>query len=564
MKRPIFRRLLAVTGSVALGLMGAVALGSPAQAHHPELEPVAICATDGWTINWTIENSETQWEGKITKITPSPTGSLTGGTLAVGKTLPKKNKGSLTAVQKVGLDVKKVSLYVEVLWEKQPGTRDDVTESRTVSTDLKLSDCALGISVTGSASCDNVTGKWNVKWAVTNQSLVDTTAFVITTGGDTTAVRYGTTWQKLANESDIVGLKDKDPIGAGKTREATQVVPGNASGARLKVKLESATDWNKKEVYATEVLEFSEACVKKVAKPEALFASTCDVVTVNLTNDAAATKNAEFTITGANGFSKTVSVEPGKSTTVEVPKESATGIKVTAAGMPDRTYSWADSADCHPIGVKVDSTCLNLKITLDNPANGKQTTIVLTPTKGDAVTKTLAPGTVETVDFPLGEESSLSVEVTIDGKKWDTVSWATPRGCETVEGEVVSTCTGLTFNIVNPEDGSPAEIVLDPSNGDAVKFTLQPTEKATKEFTATGDTLSVDITVNGVKLKTETWQKPEKCNAPSPSPSPSAPPTLPKTGTNVTIFVISGLLLVAVGFAVFMLARRRRLNMTEV
>ena len=45
---------------------------------------------------------------------------------------------------------------------------------------------------------------------------------------------------------------------------------------------------------------------------------------------------------------------------------------------------------------------------------------------------------------------------------------------------------------------------------------------------------------------------------------PSAPPTLPKTGTNVTIFVIAGLLLVAVGFAVFMLARRRRLNLSEV
>jgi hypothetical protein len=43
LNRPL-KRLLALTGSVLLGTLGAIALGSPAQAHHNTISAGKVCA----------------------------------------------------------------------------------------------------------------------------------------------------------------------------------------------------------------------------------------------------------------------------------------------------------------------------------------------------------------------------------------------------------------------------------------------------------------------------------------------------------------------------------------
>lgn len=56
--RPALRRVLAVAAAAAIGLIGAVAIGSPASAHHSEVSGVPYCdvETGEWVVTWTIDS----------------------------------------------------------------------------------------------------------------------------------------------------------------------------------------------------------------------------------------------------------------------------------------------------------------------------------------------------------------------------------------------------------------------------------------------------------------------------------------------------------------------------
>lgn len=129
-----------------------------------------------------------------------------------------------------------------------------------------------------------------------------------------------------------------------------------------------------------------------------------------------------------------------------------------------------------------------------------------------------------------------------------------------------SDCTGVaTVTLMNAKDATKAAVfeVKGAGGFTTEKITIQPGEDPVKVTVPKAAATAIEVFENGVKID-EYQAEAKECPTPTPSASPSAPPTLPKTGANVTIFVVSGLLLVALGFAVFMLARRRRLNMTEV
>ncbi|MEU7999602.1 LPXTG cell wall anchor domain-containing protein [Catellatospora sp. NPDC049111] len=129
-----------------------------------------------------------------------------------------------------------------------------------------------------------------------------------------------------------------------------------------------------------------------------------------------------------------------------------------------------------------------------------------------------------------------------------------------------SDCTGVaTVTLMNAKDATKAAVfeVKGAGGFTSEKITIQPGEDPVKVTVPKAAATAIEVFENGVKID-EYQAEAKECPTPTPSASPSAPPTLPRTGANVTVFVVSGLLLVALGFAVFMLARRRRLNMTEV
>lgn len=62
------KRVLGLTGSVVVGLAGAVTFASAAQAHHPNVEGVAECLADGsWQVTWKV--AEGDWPGKPDDLT---------------------------------------------------------------------------------------------------------------------------------------------------------------------------------------------------------------------------------------------------------------------------------------------------------------------------------------------------------------------------------------------------------------------------------------------------------------------------------------------------------------
>lgn len=581
MKRP-FTRLLALAGSVALGLVGAVALASPASAHHTTVTGTAVCTADEWVITWTVENWETEMTATLQKVTADPNTEVTN--ITAGATLPKSTKsgkdwtlGKLVGEQRVPLSKKEAELEVKGKWT------NGNTATNKGSVKLDTDQCGEYTTiVTGAAKCDSDTGTWVVTWAVTNKHYKkDATASVITKNGpdaENSAVKTGDTWTTLADEDVIVGLKDGDKVTAGATKTATQTVAGTATAARLKVELEWNSSWKNKTHAVVAVVDFEGACVKNAPKPSVTFASDCTgVVTVTLLNGLTATKNATFVVSYGNGeTSGEQIVEPGKEVTITVPA-SAKGlpISVTESGTALDTYTWKDSTDCHPFTIKGESSCTGLDITITNPEGGAPVTVVLTPgvtevddkalttqaqvkaLSANAVTKTVTPGATEVVHFDV--EKALTVYITANGKPAGEIVWERPRGCEELEAEYTQTCTGMTFDFTNPEDGSTAEIKLTPNKGDAVTFTLNPGESKKVEFIAQGTELTVEGSLNGKVAGVATWEQPADCA----TPSPSAPPNLPKTGTNTTMFVLIGAVLVAIGAVLFLIARRRRLNLND-
>jgi hypothetical protein len=130
------RRPLAVLGAAFVGLAAAVAVAAPASAHHSIIEGTGCRLANGDVkVTWTVNNSESEWEGKITEVsTPSGT-PITG--IAVGATIPKSGEGSLTGEQTVpaGQDVK---LTIEAVWDLGDSQH---TDKRT-GTATVTGDCA--------------------------------------------------------------------------------------------------------------------------------------------------------------------------------------------------------------------------------------------------------------------------------------------------------------------------------------------------------------------------------------------------------------------------------------
>ncbi|GIF02973.1 LAETG motif-containing sortase-dependent surface protein [Actinoplanes siamensis] len=189
-----------------------------------------------------------------------------------------------------------------------------------------------------------------------------------------------------------------------------------------------------------------------------------------------------------------------------------------------------------------------------------------------------------------------NIKVTSRGKQLYSGSWQKPADCQVPEvgkpdAKYVSDCDGLTFTIVNPENGKDVTAVFTPNKGDAQTVTVKPTETKTVHFTAAqGLTVTVtgDLDVLNGEVK---WTKPENCteqpnpgqssqpnpgqssSSASPSASagsdtPGATPTttepggggLALTGSNSSTIAGGAVVLLLVGAGLFFLARRRKVN----
>ncbi|GAB3650423.1 LPXTG cell wall anchor domain-containing protein [Glycomyces tarimensis] len=141
------KRVLGLTGSVALGLAGAVTFASAAQAHHVEIEGSSDCADDGWVANWEVQDWFEQSHmgpGVIFDIISTPDAEIVGD-IAEGTPLPPLNSGTLlTGTQTFGADVTQVTLEIWAEWPN--GKKDKGTATVSAPTD-----CAPGQTPTPEA-----------------------------------------------------------------------------------------------------------------------------------------------------------------------------------------------------------------------------------------------------------------------------------------------------------------------------------------------------------------------------------------------------------------------------
>lgn len=174
--------------------------------------------------------------------------------------------------------------------------------------------------ITGTSKClDN--GKYEISWVV----------------GHVTEQNRKMRVLKLSAKPDtnVEGLKELDEVDAGKTKTATQLVPGTTTEASLTVH----GQWINTNGTETDIFSSATGHVKldgtceptEIPKPTATGESTCDKFTITIANPQGG-KTAEATITYGTQEKK-VTVEPGKTEKVELSPSSETKAKVVFAGL---------------------------------------------------------------------------------------------------------------------------------------------------------------------------------------------------------------------------------------
>lgn len=290
--------------------------------------------------------------------------------------------------------------------------------------------------VKATADCDTDTGEWVVTWTidsvappgVDNYKLVKVVAktYVGDKAADVTIPGIAVTNGKNYPHSVNTPLT------------AEQRLDNTVTKARLAVRAK----WENGKVergLPEKTVELGGTCDQKPPaptspKPTASVVSDCEgVVTVTLNNAADATAKAKFLVTDADGSTQKANVKPGESTSVQVPAEKATTIKVQVKGIDEPLFDGkpAPADNCvepgEPTGT-YQSTCDELIFEVNNPADGEIVTTTFTPNMGEPQTLTVEPGQSGTVSFP-GEEG-LTVTPSGDGlEDPEPIAWTKPEDC---------------------------------------------------------------------------------------------------------------------------------------
>lgn len=297
--------------------------------------------------------------------------------------------------------------------------------------------------ITGSAIC--VDDGWEVTWNVKLVGPVD---------GKITEI----------DPTDPAIEGDLEVGATGKSFTGTQVYDASATEASLEV----SAVWHegrKNEIRkgASGYVSFNGACAEEPAtdpEPETSVNSLSDCfgiyVLANNNNEEAL---AEFTFTPSVGEPITHTPEVGEDFghyfTID-DFEAGLTVTVTADGEEVGVFEWVSPGNCD--WGYIYETCEGLEFELSIPEDGTETTYTFTPSEGDEVVETVAPGETKTVAFPATGEELTVAYVIDDGKNFyeGEVPWEKPEDCEeapapsaspTPEAQLPTTGSSMTIMI---------------------------------------------------------------------------------------------------------------------
>lgn len=429
MDRP-FKRLLALTASAVIGLLGGLTVASPAQAHHTEITGVASCLPSGdYEITWTVHTDN--WENRYAKIealTVKPDKPING--FAVGSII--KPGKEVVGKQTVPGTTTSAELNIVAQWydrnDQEPKAYDGRTGYAKFADGKDLDGKCRSEPVCVDAAdaqfehvFDGPKGKAGIRLKGrlplcegqkqdfllvsyyapgasfgTPQYAFDHEVGTIT--DRVTQVKLDVDIPPCWTQVDLVWGGEKeliDPLTAGGARYGNKklgssAAPGNRSSGPQGWYNGAGTEG------------------RQCTTPKATFVSSCDgTVTAHLANEGK--YEATFTVQ-ATGFEETVKVPAGQAKDVEVPAGKGK-ITVIEQGKEVGSYTWTRPEDCPVPSLVATSTCDSFTLQVTNPKGGLPA--VTTATYGTQEKKiTVAPGATETIVFTPGDETTAKVTFT--------------------------------------------------------------------------------------------------------------------------------------------------------
>ncbi|GGM36975.1 hypothetical protein GCM10011608_21990 [Micromonospora sonchi] len=444
------RRPLAVLSAALIGMTGAAAMATPASAHHTTITGKVVCdqLTGERVITWKVENSELRTAATVTKVTAEPSTPvkvLVAGAdpvdlqgFAIGR------GGSVEAVQRVPGDTLNAKLTVEARWDNNRTQ----TNSGTIKLDrdapcAPAPECVDASQAKYSHTFDGANGKATVKLEGDLPLCGEEKQYF-------TLVSYFAPRPQFATPQYVYGEPDSNYLGGTQTEielnvgvpechtqvdliwgGLDEIIDPLVEGGPLygnKKLGEKGAPGNR----SSGPPGWYNGGSKNCTTPASTFASSCDgTVTVSLSNDGSISRYpVEFEVRGANGWSKKVTVEPGKADNeTVVPAENAGKIEVLVDGkvIENGTYTWERPEDCPLPAVTTDADCDTFTLTATNPEGNSPVKVEFT--YGDQTeTRTVEPGKSETVSFKAGDDEAALVVLPELGLELEVVY--APEGCE--------------------------------------------------------------------------------------------------------------------------------------
>jgi LPXTG-motif cell wall-anchored protein len=301
------RRILAVAGSAVVGLIGALALASPASAHHTEVSGVPYCdtSTGDWVVTWTVDSfaPEEAPNYRLLDVQVTPQGSSVSNiAITEGDGFPHASGVPLEGVQRLPGDTQSASLSVRAKWSNRFEEKD--LKSGTVTFEGTCKKPPAELDVNSASTCDELT--------VTVANPAD---------GAAVSVQV-TTSAGGSEEFDLAPGADQTvsfPAAEGLTYQVT------VDGAEI-----GSGEWTDPGDCEVEI---------PVAHK-----SDCDSLTIEITNPLE-DEAIEATVTSGD-VTETLTIEPGETGEVSFDAEEGTVATVAIAGAEPLDIAWEEPDGC--------------------------------------------------------------------------------------------------------------------------------------------------------------------------------------------------------------------------
>ncbi|MEV0724744.1 hypothetical protein AB0I37_18420 [Micromonospora purpureochromogenes] len=229
------------------------------------------------------------------------------------------------------------------------------------------------------------------------------------------------------------------PHSVGEALTGMQTVPGTATGANLIMWMQWDNGYTEPSG-SSGYLDLDGRCGQEPTEPTVAFESRCDgSILVDLANPPAGRTVDLVVASIPPGFSRTVTLRPGRTVADILVPAGYYGLIVTIGGGPDplTSYEWVVPGRCGTADIRSRSTCDALVIVVANPADGPTLAITFDPSRGREQKRTLEPESRVEVSF----RAVAGLAVVLRSDKFDPpgtpngpYAWKQPADCDSDAG----------------------------------------------------------------------------------------------------------------------------------